>query len=291
MKTSKWILLAALLAIMVSPSVFAQLTDGDTVYVVPVKDEVAPWDTVKIPVNISSNSFLGGLSLGFRPMKNGVPTTDLKPVRIETTGSILAAVPGSSFPAPSIDAGLNAILVGWVCFVPTSFPNSPKGEMFKIVCSVENAGAPAGSVYSLDTVFVPPAGFPRVTIGPTNTSTTDTPAPFDPRDGQHVRLPAHENEGPVLPTVFELSQNNPNPFNPSTTINFALPKSANVKIEVFNILGQKVNTLVDEFLSAGRKRVEWNGTDNAGRAVASGVYLYKMTAGDFTATKKMMLMK
>ncbi len=90
----------------------------------------------------------------------------------------------------------------------------------------------------------------------------------------------------VLPTEYSLSQNQPNPFNPSTDISFSLPKSGQVKLTVYNILGAEVATLVDEIRSAGVHRITWDGTDKSGNPVASGVYLYRLTAGDFAETKK-----
>jgi flagellar hook assembly protein FlgD len=95
----------------------------------------------------------------------------------------------------------------------------------------------------------------------------------------------------LLPQKFELGQNTPNPFNPNTVIVFAVPRPAEVRIEVFNVLGQKVKTLSNEFSKAGYKRVEWDGTDDSGSSVASGVYLYRMISGDFSDTKKMLLLK
>ncbi len=106
-----------------------------------------------------------------------------------------------------------------------------------------------------------------------------------------IALPVEGNADLNLPTKYELSQNVPNPFNPSTTIQFAIPKSGNVKVEVFNMLGQKVRTLLDDYEKAGYKRVEWDGNDQNGSSVASGVYLYRMSSGDFTETKKMLLLK
>ena len=94
-----------------------------------------------------------------------------------------------------------------------------------------------------------------------------------------------------LPGEFTLSQNYPNPFNPVTNIDFALPRAAHVRIEVFNILGSRVSTLVDEYLSAGYKSVEWDGRSNSGQAVSSGVYLFRITAGEFSASCKALLMK
>ncbi|NIR70305.1 T9SS type A sorting domain-containing protein, partial [candidate division KSB1 bacterium] len=82
-----------------------------------------------------------------------------------------------------------------------------------------------------------------------------------------------------IPQEFVLQQNYPNPFNPTTTITYGLPVDAKVSIKIFNILGQLVKTLVDENQKAGIKSVTWQGTNDAGRSVASGVYLYQMRAG------------
>ena len=74
-------------------------------------------------------------------------------------------------------------------------------------------------------------------------------------------------------------------------ISFALPKASDVKIEIYNILGQKVKDLVEEKVSAGYKKVVWDGKDNGGNSVASGVYFYRIKAGDFNEVKKMTLLK
>ncbi|MFA5834676.1 MAG: T9SS type A sorting domain-containing protein [Bacteroidota bacterium] len=89
-----------------------------------------------------------------------------------------------------------------------------------------------------------------------------------------------------LPAVFVLEQNFPNPFNPSTTISYSLPSSANVKLVVFDLLGREIATLVNEEQSAGWKEVEWNATN-----VSSGIYFYKLTAGSFIGVKKMLVVK
>ncbi len=93
------------------------------------------------------------------------------------------------------------------------------------------------------------------------------------------------------PKSFSLSQNYPNPFNAVTIISFALPYASDVKVEIFNILGQKVKDLVDEKVSAGYKQVVWDGRDNDGVNVASGIYFYRIRAGDFVETRKMTLLK
>ncbi len=94
-----------------------------------------------------------------------------------------------------------------------------------------------------------------------------------------------------LPTDFVLKQNFPNPFNPATLIEFNVPKTEFVSLEVFNLLGERVNTLVNRSLPVGSYGVTWNGDDSEGNVVPSGIYFYRLTAGDFTETKKMMLVK
>lgn len=94
-----------------------------------------------------------------------------------------------------------------------------------------------------------------------------------------------------LPETFGLSQNYPNPFNPTTQIDFLLPAASHVTLEIINIRGQVVNRMVDRTMEAGAHTVEWNGTNEAGSKVASGVYLYRLRAGNQTETKKMTLTK
>jgi hypothetical protein len=98
-----------------------------------------------------------------------------------------------------------------------------------------------------------------------------------------VALPG---KGEALPTVFALNQNYPNPFNPSTIISYDLPKASDVRISIFNVLGQEVTTLVNQDMQAGRHQVEWDAS-----AHASGLYFYRISADNFTETKKMMMLK
>lgn len=95
----------------------------------------------------------------------------------------------------------------------------------------------------------------------------------------------------ILPYRFALNQNYPNPFNPATNINYSLPEWSHVTIEVFNVLGQKVRSLVDREEAAGSYTVIWDGTDAFGKSVTTGVYLYRFQAGDHIETKKMLLLK
>jgi len=94
-----------------------------------------------------------------------------------------------------------------------------------------------------------------------------------------------------VPAEFSLSSNYPNPFNPETRISYFIPRVSHVKLQIFNILGHKIRTLVDEDQAAGRKGVLWDGRDDQGEQVASGVYLYRLQAGDLSESKKMVLMR
>jgi len=93
------------------------------------------------------------------------------------------------------------------------------------------------------------------------------------------------------PLEFSVGQNYPNPFNPSTMIQYALPHDAEVNLLIYNVLGQKVKILVNEFQTAGFKSVEWDGKDDRGSVVATGIYFYKLKAGEFIQTKKMVMLK
>jgi flagellar hook assembly protein FlgD len=95
----------------------------------------------------------------------------------------------------------------------------------------------------------------------------------------------------VVPPDFSLSQNYPNPFNPSTTISYQLPETGGVKLEIYNLKGQRVKTLINTNQEAGYHSVIWNGTDTNNRNVASGVYFYRLSNPTKTISKRMLLMK
>ena len=94
-----------------------------------------------------------------------------------------------------------------------------------------------------------------------------------------------------LPTDYNMSQSYPNPFNPTTTIEFNLPKRSNVTVKIYNVLGQQVQSLVDQELSVGNYKVTWDGSTFGGGHASTGVYFYRIVTEDFTETKKMVLLK
>ena len=95
----------------------------------------------------------------------------------------------------------------------------------------------------------------------------------------------------LLPDSYSMAQNYPNPFNPATTISYNLPSAGMVELAVYNVLGQKVATIANGHFQAGTHEAVWNGTDESGSAVGSGIYFYRITTSDFEQTKKMILMK
>jgi flagellar hook assembly protein FlgD len=94
-----------------------------------------------------------------------------------------------------------------------------------------------------------------------------------------------------VPKVFDLSNNYPNPFNPSTKIQFAVPSEQNISLVIYNILGQRVRTLVQGVRPVGQYTVTWDGKDEAGRTVESGVYICRLETGSIALVKKMLMLK
>jgi hypothetical protein len=131
--------------------------------------------------------------------------------------------------------------------------------------------------------------------------TTQTPLPSDFQilDGVMVDLSggidaiANIEIGNLksMPTDYALGQNAPNPFNPSTTIKYQLPTAGEVKMVIHNLLGQEIRTLVSGPMDAGFHSIVWDGKDEFGRQVASGIYIYRLSATDFNQVRRMMLLK
>jgi hypothetical protein len=118
--------------------------------------------------------------------------------------------------------------------------------------------------------------------------------------GGNLMISAYVTDQPVgvddgtnsnLPATYSLMQNYPNPFNPTTTIRYQLPEQQFVKIEIFNSLGEIVNTIVNQNQDAGEYSFNWNGKNSSGHSLASGIYIYRIKAGSFVDSKKMMLLK
>ena len=95
----------------------------------------------------------------------------------------------------------------------------------------------------------------------------------------------------VVPSVFALRQNSPNPFRGGTTMAFNLPAPARTRIDVYSVAGRKVATVVDRDFPAGTHSVDWNGADSTGRSVPAGIYFYRIEAGTDSSTRKMIVLR
>jgi hypothetical protein len=96
---------------------------------------------------------------------------------------------------------------------------------------------------------------------------------------------------PSVPATFALSQNYPNPFNPTTRIAYSIPSAQFVSLKVYDLLGRHIRTLIDAGVPAGSHTVSWDGTDDGGSAVPSGVYIYRLITASFASTRKMILVR
>ena len=138
----------------------------------------------------------------------------------------------------------------------------------------------------LSLVFRPTTEIENTIIEITDNQTYDSAFGFN-----RLGLPAPV-QLQTRPEVFSLANNYPNPFNPATTIKYALPQASDVELTVYNVLGQPVRTLVAEHQSAGRYVVEWDATNDSGHSLSSGMYFYRLEAsGEFLEVKKMLLLK
>ncbi|HIF28625.1 MAG TPA: T9SS type A sorting domain-containing protein [Candidatus Marinimicrobia bacterium] len=99
------------------------------------------------------------------------------------------------------------------------------------------------------------------------------------------------DDGSVLPVAYALHQNYPNPFNPVTTLRYNLPENRLVNIIIYDMLGRRVKTLINQNQDAGHKSVTWDATNDFGKPVSAGIYLYQIQAGEYISTKKMVLLK
>jgi hypothetical protein len=166
-------------------------------------------------------------------------------------------------------------------------------------------GMPAGLTYDFDPNPVSPNDTSILTVF----TSLSTPAQWyelviqgtaNPKEESTtaVHLEVREETGvedwtdnPNSPDRFALFQNHPNPFNPETKISYYLPRTSYVRLNVYNVLGQKVSTLFDGHQDSGTHTVLWDGKREDGTSLSSGIYFYRIEAGDFRETKKMSLMK
>ena len=214
-----------------------------------------------IPVMLESNGLIAGMQAAF--------TFD--PALIEVGGPQLAgAADGLTFDSHITDGTLRVIVYG---VTPGTGITAGQGAALLIPVTVRDGVSGGGSLTLSDIILVDPqAQRVPVILG-------------------EITAPVVK-EGAVLPTAFALNGNAPNPFNPATTISYEVPQPAHITLTVYNLLGQEVVRLVDTALAPGRYTVSWHATNARGQAVASGVYLYRLTSSTgYSESKRMTLLK
>lgn len=173
------------------------------------------------------------------------------------------------------------IVAGWNTIPITTELSFPSGNFYVAVLEANNS-----SVYGLDTA----------NMGKSYKKTSSTnPWEQIPNGNVMIRAIVRDDgvgiDEEIAPSGIMALDNYPNPFNPTTTIRYNLPKDSNVTVKIFNTKGQLVKTLVNEAKKAGNNSIAWNGLDNNNNPVASGVYLYRLEAGKQIITKKMVMQK
>ena len=114
---------------------------------------------------------------------------------------------------------------------------------------------------------------------------------YESEPSNEVQVEMTNADNNLIPLITELGTNHPNPFNPTTTISFSLHEEQEVSLEIYNMKGQKVKRLVSSQLSAGKHSILWNGKDEEGKQISSGIYFYRMITDDYSASKKMIMLK
>ncbi len=164
------------------------------------------------------------------------------------------------------------------------------GRVYTIYVAAVDANGNVGSAAFQVQTPIDQSGSPVIDDGPAYEVQSGCSAPNAPilaaKDSD-----AQLQESTFVPAAFALAQNYPNPFNPSTTIHFDVPQTGDVTLSIYNLRGQLVRTLVSGVVAAGRHQILWDGADERGVHVASGIYLYRLQADGFTAIRKLVLTK
>ena len=194
---------------------------------------------------------------------------------------------------------LDSIIFSWNSASYPEFENGPGFEYrLRIVQSNENGNIPYNFTDLADTTYT---FFPDSSTyaGPNNnyiwslyTTEENLPEVLDGQSGVFfVILPVMSVEPNTIPNNFALYAAYPNPFNPSATIKFDIPEDSFVSLNVFDMMGRKIKTLLNDKISAGRRSIIWDGTNNLNQAVSAGTYFYMISTSKYKSTKKLILLK
>lgn len=270
-------------------------------------DTIRTGTTFKIYVGFLSTSTGGnivGLTTGFRvytPNAATWTTTNIDSVVLSGSTAVIGKTLFEGvyqLPKFSVDGALSdTVGLGLITFDPVNPargipPNVQYDSAFVITVGPIPAGQLAGNhnqTICIDSSFFRPAGDWLWGDSANNGIIPDWGGPYCWTLWDEA-TPVGEDGG-KLPGKFSLSQNYPNPFNPTTEIAFDIREKSQVTLNIYNVLGQQVRMLVDEELSAGSYNRVWDGRDDHGKQVTTGVYFYKLQAGSWTETKKMTFLK
>jgi len=248
----------------------------------PAKAIASANNTVTVPLEITNQDGVMAIDI---PLKFSEGVT-LKEVTFEGT-----RVEDFDLTVANINNETNVVIIGLISQItPTNKPalEAGTGTVANLVFEIDD---PSISEITLSAVQLKRPDHSLMWVynqRPTPESNTFVTARPD-FDQVSVALSGAVSDG--LPKSYALEQNYPNPFNPSTQLAFALPKAAYVELSVFNVLGQKVTTVVSGEYPAGNHTATWDGTNSNGGSVSSGVYFYRIQTEDYSKTRKMMLLK
>lgn len=266
--------LAIIIAVLVVPSlIFAASAHKFAVGKVTIEN-----NTVVVPLRVTNEANLAAMDI---PLKFSEGVT-LKEVSFENT-----RVSYFDLKVANIDNTERSVVIGLLPQMTSAYNEDLKagdGEVAYLVFEVNDPSVKEITVEAVE-------------LENPNHSLVFVYHDFDQNGTPHIRTeePVFEavtvafsgvSANPELPTEFDLEQNYPNPFNPTTEISFDLPVASHVNLTVYNVLGQEVETLVNRDMEAGNHRVTWNADP-----YSSGVYFYRISADNFSETKKMLMLK
>jgi hypothetical protein len=166
---------------------------------------------------------------------------------------------------------------------------TPESETEDLITEIEILNLPAGTENSLTSKL--DNALTKLEQGNTNAAISQLNAFINQVNAQAGKKISQADADAPIPDTYSLDQSYPNPGNPEVVITFRLPEQADVRLEVYNAVGQRIRTLAEDNFHAGLYRFNWDGRDNQGHAVSSGMYVYRLESGEFVKTRKMALIR
>jgi len=256
-------------------------------------------EVIGLDYMVAETLYFGGMDftieqqIGLLDMTNSGCLDGLgKKAAVATNGSIEVNVSADSlillWHTPEINCGFQPLWSGWLAADTFFVTVNDTGQPADCVCIFDQTavfGPFENGHYVL--AFQPEEyGYYDFSIANSKKATSDYVISYAQSDCYEVKITAEKSS---IPKKYALYDNYPNPFNPETTFRFDLPEIVYVRLEIYNLLGHRIATLVDSRRPAGIYTQIWDGKDQRGNTVASGIYFYKLTAGDFVQVKKMVL--